>query len=798
MKDRAKEYLAALKDYLTGGGEGALEDAYMLGRRALEQGLGVVDMVDTHHKALATFLHRRNAPAEDSQEVIKLAGDFLAECLSPFEMAQRGFKDTITALNSLNESLEDEIERRTQAVRESEERYRTLVQLSPDAISVTDLSGRIVLSNEEAARLHGYQDPAEEIGIDAARFVAPEDMPVMQQMAQRVLKTGVTGELEYSLLTRQGSRVPVQVRVTPIKDAQGQPTGFIGVVRDITERKRAEEERQQLVAENERQRQRLKTLVAQVPGVIWEAWGEPDSAAQRIDFVSDHVEALLGYSVQEWLATPNFWLTIVHPDDKDEAAKRSTALFASGEPGINQFRWVAKDGRSIWVEAQSVVIKDEDGRPIGMRGVTMDITQRKAADAKLETQARQQTAAAQFGQRALSEVGLPALTNEALNLVKHTLDVEFCELLELQPDGKTLLLRDGIGWKEGSVGSATVKAGSRSQAGHTLQSGEPVITADLARQEHFTPPALLTENGVVSGVTVIVHSKDQPYGVLGAYTRHRRDFSREEVVFLQTIANTLAMAIRNRHLLESEASRRQIAERSSEDRLKSLAIVAHELRTPLSSIKGFASTLLADDVEWSRESQVDFIKTINEEADKLNSLIEQLLDLSRLEAGGSTLALETWPLADIISHSAAQLNALTRQHELVIDIAKTLPPVHVDKQRVGQVLTNLVGNAAKYSPAHSRITILAEADGDFVRINVIDQGPGIAPDERDKVFLPFYRAQSQAAPKSKGVGLGLFICQRLVEAHGGRIWIEQHEGPGTTILFTLPLASVSKRRGKPK
>ena len=122
---------------------------------------------------------------------------------------------------------------------------------------------------------------------------------------------------------------------------------------------------------------RLSAVVANVPGVVWEAWGQPDAAGQRIDFVSDHVRAMLGYEPEEWRATPNFWLSVVHPDDRDRAAAESRAIFESRSNGRTEFRWVRKDGTVIWVEAHSSVILDEQDRPIGMRGVTLDVTGRK-------------------------------------------------------------------------------------------------------------------------------------------------------------------------------------------------------------------------------------------------------------------------------------------------------------------------------------------------------------------------------------------------------------------------------------
>ena len=149
----------------------------------------------------------------------------------------------------------------------------------------------------------------------------------------------------------------------------------------MNERRKAEADKSKLGSELELHQRRIEELVAHVPGVVWEAWGKPDAASQRIDFVSSHVEKLLGYSQAEWLSTPNFWLTIVHPDDKERAAREAAAIFESGKGGTSRFRWLRKDGREVWVEGQSVVVCDETG-PVGMRGVTMNITD--AVQAEIE------------------------------------------------------------------------------------------------------------------------------------------------------------------------------------------------------------------------------------------------------------------------------------------------------------------------------------------------------------------------------------------------------------------------------
>ena len=162
-----------------------------------------------------------------------------------------------------------------------------------------------------------------------------------------------------------------------------------------SERRDVEGQKWRLASELAHHRRRVEDIVAHVPGVVWEAWGKPDASNQRIDFVSSHVEKMLGYSVDEWLSTPNFWLSIVHSDDRERAAAEAAAIFASGKGGVSRFRWMHRDGHEVWVEAQSIVVCDAS-RPIGMRGVTMDISAAVRAEIERadllerESQARRQ------------------------------------------------------------------------------------------------------------------------------------------------------------------------------------------------------------------------------------------------------------------------------------------------------------------------------------------------------------------------------------------------------------------------
>jgi PAS domain S-box-containing protein len=262
----------------------------------------------------------------------------------------------------------------------------------------------------------------------------------------------------------------------------------------------------------------------------------------------------------------------------------------------------------------------------------------------------------------------------------------------------------------------------------------------------------------------------------------------EDVRYIQGLVDQAAVAVYNTRLLEAEAAARREAERANELRLRFLAMISHELRTPLTSIKGFATTLLARDVTWDEASQQDFLATIDAEADKLTEMIDQLLDLSRLEAGSLRINPELHQVADILVAATAQLGMLAQRHRLSIDLPADLPPIRVDQQRIAQVLLNLVGNAAKYSPPGTPIALQIRSLDGLVQFDVIDQGQGISPEDRPFVFEAFRRGSDERSRRSKGAGLGLAICKGLVEAHGGRIWIQERPGPGTTISFILPAA----------
>jgi len=264
-----------------------------------------------------------------------------------------------------------------ETLRESEEKFRSIVETTSEWIWAFDSQGNCSYSNPALETILGYV-PEEVLGKSFLPLMHEEEREKIRQLMPTLIadKRGWTN-LVLRWYHKDGSIRYLESNALPLFNSGGEVVGYRGSDRDITESKRIEEEKRLLTVQIEQQHERLNNIVANVPGVVWEAWGEPDAATQRIDFVSDYVETLLGYTVEEWITTPNFWLSIVHPEDKERIAREAAERFHAGEGYTRQFRWVARDGRIVWVESQATVIRDESGQPIGLRGINIDITERK-------------------------------------------------------------------------------------------------------------------------------------------------------------------------------------------------------------------------------------------------------------------------------------------------------------------------------------------------------------------------------------------------------------------------------------
>jgi two-component system, OmpR family, sensor histidine kinase KdpD len=371
--------------------------------------------------------------------------------------------------------------------------------------------------------------------------------------------------------------------------------------------------------------------------------------------------------------------------------------------------------------------------------------------------------------RSLSGGGSDQALGEFCTGLMRDLHLLGCAILTNDVEGRTrLLVGRGVGVEDDTVGQVLGRPGGRHRhLGRWIRvKGRP---ADRR------PPTR----------SVPLHVGERSVGALRLVGR--RDFSDHETRLLATVADQLAAAL-ERERLREEAAQAEILRRTDELRQALLSSVSHDLRTPLASIKASAGSLLEPDVTWSEDDRRSFLQTIDRESDRLNRLVGNLLDMSRIEGGALRPQADWYDLGELAREVIARLRTPLRGREVRLEMpAEEPPPIEIDYLMIDQVLTNLIENAAKYTPAGRPIEVRIEAAPGRLITRVVDHGPGIPPSERNRVFDKFYRVNPRG--QASGSGLGLAVSKGLVEAHHGRIWIEDTPGGGATFCFELPASA---------
>jgi signal transduction histidine kinase len=240
-------------------------------------------------------------------------------------------------------------------------------------------------------------------------------------------------------------------------------------------------------------------------------------------------------------------------------------------------------------------------------------------------------------------------------------------------------------------------------------------------------------------------------------------------------------------LLSIVANIRDITKFREAEELKStfISVISHELRTPVALIKGYVGTLRREDAEWDQDEVRNSLKVIEEESDRLATLIDDLLEVSRLQSDALALDDEEVDLSRLIQTLVERFRTQSPEHTFELELASEIPIIQGDEQRISQVISNLLSNAVKYS--RSIVQIHARVRQQEVMICVQDDGPGIAPEDRARIFDRFYRSP-EIADSTQGAGLGLFLAKAVVDAHGGEIWVDDRIEQGARLCFSLPLS----------
>ena len=311
-----------------------------------------------------------------------------------------------------------------------------------------------------------------------------------------------------------------------------------------------------------------------------------------------------------------------------------------------------------------------------------------------------------------------------------------------------------------------------------------------AKSKRYTRLIPLKTDSKVAGVLCLFVEDSSQYLSTEYTARVEHEWPTPQSVFFSTFLEQ-AIAVIERGHLRRESLHNKVLQQTDALRAALLSSVSHDLRTPLTTIKTAASSLLQKDVQLDEEVRNTFAQAIERESDRLNRLVENLLDMSRIE-GGALHPMKVWyPLDEIIYNVLGRMQPFLEGRTIKKYIPDNLPPVKIDYVQIGQVVTNLLENASRYTPIGSPIDVSIQALGEHIQVSLADRGPGVSTVDRERIFDKFYRVHREphAADHDRGSGLGLAVCRGIVEAHNGRIWVETREGGGAIFCFTLPKGS---------
>ena len=507
--------------------------------------------------------------------------------------------------------------------------------------------------------------------------------------------------------------------------------------------------------------------------------------------------------------------------DAAEWERRAARLLQDDIVHDDAVLWRTRAGAFTWVESDLRLVRDAAGRTLYIAGCLREATERKqrqaaleAASAHLEGAVREGAAELAETRAALqSEIGVRRQVLEELEDcdrawtalaavvtrvspsadLKQTLEGVLTQILGWTGvRGGAIGLLDGTGPRLANVVHQGLEPGEVERVATLKLDQGPVGAAIRSNQAGLIPPLtgdpakpVLPDPDLPLSAACPISADGTIQGVLLLVGAPPRPFDARDGRWLTTWGYQIGILVDHVRMGRDAA---HLAALRQMDRLRSqlIANVAHELRTPLGLVKVFSSMLISKDMEFDRENRLEFLNAINGETDRLQQVIDNLLDLSQLQAQRVRLDLARVNLQHLAAEVLQAEQFQSTGHRFVCQFPETPLIAVIDRQRMVQVLRNLVGNAVKYSPTGSTIRIRGKADKGCVLLQVSDEGVGIPPEETDRIFERFYRVDNSATRAVVGLGLGLAITRDLVEAHGGRIEVESTVNAGSTFTIRLP------------
>ncbi|HSB79860.1 MAG TPA: GAF domain-containing sensor histidine kinase, partial [Candidatus Methylomirabilis sp.] len=403
--------------------------------------------------------------------------------------------------------------------------------------------------------------------------------------------------------------------------------------------------------------------------------------------------------------------------------------------------------------------------------------------------------------RALSEVSRAVSSSLDLRQVLHEIAEHAAKLCEADAGfineyiEATGQFRPSASWNASqellrSIQASDVTLG-KGATGRSAVLGQPVQVPDILAEPDYPFRDFLARDGHRAVLSVPMIREGRILGAVAVLRKTPGAFSEQHVSLLTAFANQTTIAIENARLYRDVMEKGRMLEEANRHKTQFLANMSHELRTPMNAIIGFSEVLLDPSLQVSPEERAQFLTDILNSGRHLLNLINEVLDLSKIEAGRMELEIRPAVLSDIIDAVQSTMRPLAVKKAIAFkaEFNGRVGVLPMDAARVKQILLNLVGNAIKFTPEGGRVWIRTDLSVETVRVEVGDTGPGIPAEDHDRIFLEFQQSQTaRGVGKPEGTGLGLALAKRFVELHGGQIWVESEVGRGSTFIFTLPTA----------
>lgn len=360
-------------------------------------------------------------------------------------------------------------------------------------------------------------------------------------------------------------------------------------------------------------------------------------------------------------------------------------------------------------------------------------------------------------------------------------DVDLAEAKPYSPQGETVLRLLAYRGKG-------EEAESEDLAVRTVPTGHPILKqvlegAQSVRTQPVSQAQSIDGTPAAAQLVVPIRREDAIIGVISLESRHDNAFQEEDVVFVERLADRAAVAIENARLYHA-------LERTDQAKSDFISLVTHELRVPMTSIRGYTDLLLGEMVGPLNDSQREFLQTVRRNLERMSVLIRDLSDINRIETGRMKFELASFDLREVVENVVNDLREAieSKDQTIATEFPDDLPAVYADRTRIQQVLANLLTNANKYTPREGAITVRVRPRRDHVLVAVADDGIGISEENQAQLFTQFFRAEDEVVREQTGWGLGLSIVKKLVEAQDGEVGFESKLGEGSTFTFSLPLA----------